>query len=161
MDKEAKMSACGKYRYSLYRGWDKTKPCCVFIMLNPSTADDKQDDPTIRRCIGYAKDWGCGGLVVVNLFAYRATYPLALKHVDDPVGPLNDKHIRDEVWAVAHFGGIVVCAWGSHGHLFNRGKNVEQILRKVGTKPFCLKTTKAGHPSHPLYLNKSLTPKEF
>lgn len=159
--KEAKISDCGKYRYSLYRGWDDLKPLCTFIMLNPSTADAENDDPTIRRCINYAKDWGYGGLLVLNLFAYRATDPQELKEVDDPIGPGNDKHIKDEVWATIHFGGIVVCAWGTHGALNQRGAFIEQMFKGMGVRPFCLKETKSGFPSHPLYLAKSLQPFEL
>ena len=83
-----------RYRYTLRRQWDDALPYCLFVMLNPSTADATQDDPTIRRCIGFTKAWGFGGLLVGNLFALRSTDPAALYHADDPVGPENDSCLR-------------------------------------------------------------------
>ena len=86
----ADFSACGTYRYALRRIWLPAAPQVLFIGLNPSTADEKSDDPTIRRCLGFARSWGYGGLIVANLFAYRATAPSALREARDPIGPLND-----------------------------------------------------------------------
>ena len=105
----AELSECGKYRYSLTRIWDETKPKVMFIMLNPSTADANNDDPTIRRCIGFAKSWGFGGLYVCNLFGFRATNPKELLKVNNPFGDQNIWHTRklsDEV-------DTIVCAWGN------------------------------------------------
>lgn len=150
------ISECGKYRYRLERSWpegnQEDKAC--FIMLNPSTADATQNDPTIRRCIGFAKAWGYGGLVVVNLFAFRATNPDELYEVDDPVGRDNDAHILN---AVEHCKGAV-CAWGVKGHIRNRHNNVR---RMIGMPLYYLALTKGGNPSHPLYLKSELKPQEW
>ncbi len=90
----AVLSADGVYRYRLWRTWDASKPTLAFLMLNPSTADATEDDPTIRRCLGFAKEWGYGSLVVVNLFALRSPNPDALRENDDPVGPENGEHLQ-------------------------------------------------------------------
>ena len=103
------LSDCGKYRYSLTRNWDSEKPKVLFIMLNPSTADADNDDPTIRRCINFAKYWGYGGLHVCNLFAYRATNPKELLHIDNPLGDQNIYHMKK----LANEAEIIVCAWGN------------------------------------------------
>lgn len=95
MIKSAIISECGKYRYSLSRIWDENKANVLFIMLNPSTADGDVDDPTIRRCIGFAKSWGYGGIYVGNLFAYRATDPKELLKVENPIGFENIHHLMD------------------------------------------------------------------
>jgi hypothetical protein len=144
----AVLSPGGSYRYLLSREWDEALPRCLFIMLNPSTADATQDDPTIRRCIGFAKAWGYGTLDVCNLFAWRATDPKALLKVADPVGPENDAHIR----RAAAGAGLVVCAWGNHGMLMLRGKAVNDLLRREGIASSCLGVTGTGQPKHPLYL---------
>lgn len=133
------------YRYTLERHWGDTKPA-VFVMLNPSTADAFTEDPTIRRCISFAKREGCGGLIVVNLFALRATDPRALYSHADPVGPLNDGIVYE-----AHYqGSPVIAAWGTHGALNGRDRAVCSLLE------FCdlmaLGVTKDGHPRHPLYV---------
>lgn len=143
----ATISTCGRYRYSLRRRWGSGLSLCV-IMLNPSTADAVKDDPTVRRCVGFARREGWMGLEVVNLFAYRATSPKELKSSACPVGPGNDEAIRV---ACARAGRIVV-AWGAHGSFMSRDKEVlESMTRKV----WCLGTTKRGHPRHPLYLKSS------
>lgn len=145
----AEISECGTYRYTLHRqlkqGIRWVKPA-LFIMLNPSTADAVQDDPTIRRCIGFAEREGCTSLTVVNLFALRATDPRELSKHADPVGPLNDQRIEEMI--DEHSLGIVVAAWGSHPMARKRGKDV---VAKFG--PFkCLGITKGGSPKHPLYI---------
>lgn len=143
----------GPYRYELTRTWDPASALvCCWVMLNPSTADASVDDPTIKRCIGFARDWGFGGLVVVNLFALRSTDPRALKTAVDPVGPRNDASIL----AAAGRASRVVCAWGTHGVFADRGAEVRQLLRPFD--PHALRLTKAGHPSHPLYLPRALSP---
>lgn len=86
----AHLSACGAYRYALRRTWDPARPAALFVGLNPSTADAERDDPTTRRCVRFARDWGFGGLLVGNLFAYRATRPRDLRAAAEPVGPEND-----------------------------------------------------------------------
>ena len=93
INKSATFSNCRKYRYALSRSWDEKKKIVLFIGLNPSTADEKKDDPTIRRCINYAQSWGFGGLQVANLFAYRATKPTKLRYVENPVGDDNDQQL--------------------------------------------------------------------
>jgi hypothetical protein len=143
------LSLCGTYRYLLTRTWDANRSPACWVMLNPSTADATQDDPTIRRCVGFARDWGCGGIVVVNLFAFRATDPAALRTAPDPIGPDNDNHIRR---AVTIGGATVVCAWGAHGTLLGRGRSVADLIRSLGVVPQCLGTTRDGQPRHPLYV---------
>src|SRR5262245_38555366 len=93
MLRSAVFSPCRKYRYSLTRIWDAERPNVMFVGLNPSTADDQVDDPTVRRCIGFARKWRFGGMIIVNLFAYRSTDPNRLQEILDPVGPENDEHI--------------------------------------------------------------------
>lgn len=143
------------YRYWLTRRWGQSDDQIVnFVMMNPSVADASVDDPTIRRCIGFARSWGYGGLVVTNLFALRSTDPMELYHVDDPVGPLNDEYIAR--WA----GGadLVVAAWGALGVMKGRSAEVLYDLRKRGIVPHAISMTKGGHPGHPLYLPKILRP---
>ena len=152
------ISECGKYRYRLTRdfGMVGVDTCC-FIMLNPSTADAEQDDPTIRRCIGYAKALGCGELTVVNLFAWRSTDPRALYGMSKQmaIGPENDRHITEACTT----SGIVICAWGNHGSLFNRSDEVLKLIRSLqGARPTALKVSKTGQPSHPLYLKADAQP---
>jgi hypothetical protein len=140
----AEFSTCGRYRYSLTRIWNPNRPHVVFIGLNPSTADGTTDDPTIRRCLQFARDWRFGGLIVVNVFAYRSTDPRSLRCVEDPVGPRNDAMICEYCQSA----GRVVLAWGTYGRLHGRD---EQVLPFV-QRPFCLGVTQGGSPRHPLYL---------
>ena len=120
---------------------------CTWVMLNPSTADAFGDDPTIRRCIGFARAWGFHRTIIVNLFALRSTDPAALRTADDPIGPLNDSSIHGSV----HTADLVVCAWGKHGAFMRRGEAVAKIVRDAGKAPHCLATNKDGSPVHPLY----------
>lgn len=133
------------YRYTLGRsGWGGTGSGTVcWIMLNPSLADEKTDDATIKKCIGYASRWGRARIVVVNLFAFIATDPRGLKTAKNPVGPDNDRHIVDSV----QISDEVVAAWGDDGKLFNRAAAVRRLLGPV--RLLCLGTTKAGAPKHP------------
>ena len=149
----AVISDCGRFRYRLTRRWDETAAVATFVMLNPSTADAVQDDPTIRRCIGFARSWGCGGLSVVNLYAYRATRPTDLWTVADPVGPDNDVHLRRAFEEAHASGGPVVAAWGGRA----RTDRVEVVLRLAGSMQV-LALTKGGQPRHPLYLRGDLQP---
>ena len=163
MQRSAEISACGRYRYRLDRQWRPSSRTCVFVMLNPSTADAEQDDPTIRRCVGFATQWGCGRLVVVNLFGLRATNPRELYSSSiDPIGPENDNHLlraAEETWDVDESScGIVVCAWGNHGALHGRGDHVRRLLEREHFTPRVLRLTAAGQPPHPLYLPRTLTP---
>lgn len=134
------------YRYVLLREWSDAPRRLVVIGLNPSTADETEDDPTIRRCIALAKREQCGGLVMLNLFAFRATQPRDMLAASDPIGPENDKYIAGHTWAPDR---IVVAAWGAHGGYLNRAANV---LRHLPPGAVCLGVTKGGQPKHPLYL---------
>jgi hypothetical protein len=140
----ADISRCGRYRYSLTRVWNLGLPTVVFIGLNPSTADATADDPTIRRCMGFARAWRFGGLIVVNLFAYRATDPRILRSVDDPIGSRNNGTIQAHCLSAQR----IVAAWGIHGSLADRAQHVLRFLHQ----PYCLGVTKRGSPRHPLYL---------
>lgn len=155
-DRGASFSPCGLYRYRLWRTWDSRNPPLVFCMLNPSTADAEQDDPTVARCSERARRLGHGGLEVVNLFALRSTDPKALYGHADPVGPENDSAILG-----AAERGKIVCAWGNHGRLRGRDKAVLKLLRAAGALAFALKISKDGHPSHPLYLSYDLRPEPY
>ena len=151
MAKDAVISDCGAYRYWLHRMDDCEDPfatSAVFLMLNPSTADASLDDPTIRRCRRFAKDWGDDGLVVGNLFALRSTDPAQLLTHPDPIGPHNDNWLR--LMAERH--ATVVCAWGAHPMAVERGAQVARMLIDNGVTLWCLGTTKSGAPRHPLYV---------
>ena len=150
----ANFSRCGRYRYTLWRRWDVDRPAVMIIGLNPSTADARQDDPTIRRCIGFARAWGYGGLVVTNLFAFRATYPVDLKAAADPVGPCNDAWIR----RMARQVGIIVAAWGNDGAWLQRSARVRRML---AGRLHCLRLNAGGEPAHPLYLPARLAPRRW
>jgi hypothetical protein len=150
----ADFSTDRRYRYRLYRIWDETKPAAVFVMLNPSTADEIENDPTIERCQQRAMMMGYGGIVAVNIFAWRSTDPKKLYGLPDPVGPDNDRYIRE----AAMDAGVVVCGWGKHGNLFNRGLDVLCLLREAGVTPHALKVNGDGTPAHPLYLSYKLLP---
>lgn len=148
----AVLSPCGTYRYELRRTWG-TGPVCGWIMCNPSTADAEADDPTIRRCVGFARRWGYAGIVVRNLYALRATDPRELRRHPDPVGSDNDAHLLDAVDDE-----ITVCAWGVNGR---RGDAVINALADEGANLHYLAMTKAGVPKHPLYLRGDLEPLPF
>lgn len=175
IDAGAKISPDGRYRYLLWREWRGThdpkhwrwlgendgagRPLgeplsCLFVMLNPSTADGEKDDATIRRCVAFAASWKYERLEVVNLFAFRATRPeelLALDDMADPVGPENLASVRD----AAEDAGLVVCSWGIHGkHL---GQD-ETVLGWIGNRPvYALGFTAGGQPRHPLYVKGDVT----
>lgn len=151
---DAILSSNREYRYRLSRRWDATKQTLAFIMLNPSTADESEDDPTVRRCLGYAKDWGYGELVVGNLFALRATDPSELREHPDPVGPENRNHLQ----SICEDAEMVIAAWGTDGALQNRGPEVVNML---DADLYALNTTKEGHPNHPLYQPKDAEPEPF
>jgi hypothetical protein len=153
-DSGAVISECGTYRYRLWRYWEPDRPRCNFLMLNPSTADETVDDPTIRRVVRYARDWGHGGIVVTNLFSLRSTDPAALKSAPDPVGPDNDRHILEAATGST----IVIAAWGAHPGIEGRVRDVRRMLADGGIPLHCLATTKGGHPGHPLFLKGGLRP---
>jgi hypothetical protein len=154
----AEFSPCRRYRYILRRQWSAARPV-GFVLLNPSTADETQDDPTIRRCIGYAKAWGAGGLVLGNLFGLRSTDPRALRSHDDPVGPGNDAALLYMVGEIDR--APLICGWGSHGTFMGRGKEVLARLREWGATPMALTQTASGEPGHPLYLRADAKPVEI
>lgn len=155
MSRAADIDPTWTFRYDLRRQWGEGPFRVVnFVMLNPSTADANDDDPTIRRCINFAKSWDFNGLVVTNLFAYRATDPRELATPDDSIGPENDRYIRR--WA--RDSELVVCAWGVNSRVKYRAPEVLYDIRKCGKVPMVLKHTKDGSPTHPLYLPSYLTP---
>lgn len=148
---DANLSDDGVYRYALRRWWEPAVVKAKFIMLNPSTADASTDDPTIRRCVGFARRWGMGGLVVANLYALRSTDPRLLWDHPDPVGPENDQHLRD----ILAGPGIVIAAWGANA----KPDRVAEFFELAGDRPVhALGLTKAGQPRHPLYLRSESEP---
>ena len=150
VNKDAKFSGCRAYRYALWRTWDISKPYALFIGLNPSTADEVEDDPTLRRCIDFSKSWGYGGVYMANLFAYCATQPEVMKKAVAPIGPENDAWITQ----LASTAGVVIAAWGNEGNFAGRSVQVRKMLPKMR----CLKMNKTGEPAHPLYQPKSAMP---
>lgn len=155
MIRDALISPCGRYRYWLLRRW-ADGPVCVFLMLNPSTADAAVDDPTIRACIEFATRWGYGSILVLNLFALRATDPAELRAAADPVGPDNDTWLR----LLNHTSAfpLVVAAWGRHGTLFGR----QQVVRRVIERPLkALVINQDGTPKHPLYIRRDTPLRPF
>lgn len=147
---DAKLSDCRKYRFALWRIWDEEKPYAMFIGLNPSTADEVENDPTITRCINYAKSWGYGGLCMANLFAFRATKPSDMMLFSDPIGSENNKWLEK----LSASAGIIVAAWGNNGDHLNRSKEIRQLLPNL----HCLKMNQSGEPAHPLFLKLDLKP---
>jgi hypothetical protein len=162
----------GKYRYRLWREWDAQAPKLAFIMLNPSTADAEKNDPTIRRCIGFARAWGYGAIEVVNLFAYRATDPQELRAAAEPIGKENDRHLL----AAMERSQTLILAWGNWGSLYQRDQAVLRLLSQqpvsqqpVSQQPvlsqqkrlYCLGKNQSGQPRHPLYLKRTVTPSPF
>ena len=149
----ANFSRCRRYRYALWRQWGETRDYALIIGLNPSTADHRQDDPTIRRCMGFARDWGYSRLCVANLFAFRATYPKDLKAAPDPVGPANDKWLR----RLISDADCVVAAWGNDGALLQRSRAVRAMCDNWQV----LRVNHSGEPAHPLYLPARLRPRRW
>lgn len=140
------------YRYELWRIWDSSKPLLVFIMLNPSTADIDNNDPTVERCERRARREGFGGVFVLNIFAFRATDPNDMKAVDDPIGRMNDFFIRNMMMAAKHQGHTLIVAWGAHGRYRDRARDVANHAKEIGVKLFALGLTNQYEPRHPLYL---------
>lgn len=159
-------SPCRKYRYTLWREWDEPEmgllslvatgafrnpgSYLMVIGLNPSTADETKDDPTIRRCIDFAKRWGFGALCMTNLFAWRDTKPANMKKAADPVGSENDHWLQE----CAASAGLIVAAWGKHGSHLGRAAQVIHLLPKV----HCLRLNGDGSPEHPLYIPAATLP---
>ena len=146
----AVFSDCRKFRYVLWRMWDWDKPLVMLIGLNPSTADEKVNDPTITRCINFASSWGYGGVCVTNLFGFRATAPTELMAYHDPIGKENDAWVHE----MAKEAAIKVAAWGNHGKFLNRSVEFLSSLDQL----HCIKMNKSGEPAHPLYLKAELKP---
>ncbi len=144
----ATFSACRTFRYTLARTWNEKAPTACWVLLNPSTADERMLDPTLRRCVGFSRAWGFGSMVVVNLFAFRSPYPTKVYAAPDPIGPNYDQHIR----RMAKKAQRVIVGWGVHGALNCRDQSVLAILEQCNVRAWCLGTTKASHPKHPLYV---------
>jgi hypothetical protein len=147
-------SDCEAYRYDLTRVWNVSGAKALFVMLNPSTATEYQNDPTVERCERRARTLGYGAFRVTNIFAFRATDPKVMRAVADPVGPENDAAIANG----AHWADRIICAWGSHGAHLNRGQTVEMLLRSIEKPLWHLGLTQAGQPKHPLYIGYDRQP---
>jgi hypothetical protein len=156
---KAEFSEDRVFRYTLERVWWPTpnQHQVAFIGLNPSTADEQQDDPTVRRCIRYAKKWGYSGMVMLNIFAIRGTDPRILRSPRDIKGPLNDHHIARIIQRAETQ--LVIGCWGNWGELHGRGKDVIGLVKSARRQLYRLgPLTKLGHPRHPLYLKGDLQP---
>lgn len=156
MTRDAVISDDGVYRYRLVRCWEPAEDLMHVVMLNPSTADHKDDDPTIRRLIGFAKREGCGGINVMNLYAYRATEPAVLRGVVNPIGPQNRYWLRQMAKEAMSQGRAVICAWGDFENAlpFNMGSETMHMFRTNGVtlKCFGMTVSRFPQPRHPLYI---------
>lgn len=148
-------SDCECYRYALTRIWDPAGRKALFIMLNPSTATETQNDPTVERCERRARALGFGAFRVTNIFAWRDTDPKKMRAAAEPVGPENDAAILEG----CHWADQILCAWGTHGAHLERGAQMTAVLRATGLPLFHLGLSKAGHPKHPLYIGYSEQPR--
>ncbi|OLP20211.1 hypothetical protein BST81_01925 [Leptolyngbya sp. 'hensonii'] len=148
--------ATATYRYTLWRAWEQGNSRLCFILLNPSTADATQNDPTIRRCLGFARSWGFASLEVVNLFAYRATDPLQLRQVQDPIGAENDQYLMQAIGRSQR----TILAWGNRGTWKNRHQAVLELL-SPNQAAYCLGLTQIGQPRHPLYTKSNIQPQRL
>ena len=146
----AVFSDCRKYRYALWRIWNEDMPIAMIIGLNPLTADQTKNDPTITRCINFSRSWGYGGVCVTNLFGFRATAPTELKAHHDPIGKGNDAWVHEMAKGAA----ITVAAWGNHGKFLKRSLELLPSLEQL----HCIEMNKSGEPAHPLYLKAELKP---
>ena len=145
----ALFSECRQFRYTLWRRWNWSRDrFCAFIGLNPSTADECVEDPTMRRCIDFARRWGCSGFWMLNLFAKTTPYPKEMKAHPDPIGPENDFWIQTVHLASA----FTVVAWGANGGYLDRNLAVEAMLGRTGKPLYCLGRTNQGLPRHPLFV---------
>lgn len=153
-DTGAEFSPCGQYRYRLWRRWGDG-PTALWLMLNPSTADDAVNDATVERCQRRAQLAGYGRLLVANIFALRSTDPAALYAHPDPVGPDNDRAIARMVREAD----LIICGWGNHGAHLERGQQVMASLRKFGHELHALKMTGQDQPGHPLYIGYNVRPR--
>lgn len=150
-------SDCERYRYALTRTWDETGKRALFVMLNPSTATEVQNDPTVERCERRARTLGFGSFRVTNIFAWRDTDPRNMRAAAEPIGLHNDATLLDgAAWADQ-----IITAWGAHGEHLDRGRTVEKLLRETQLPLFHLGLTKAGHPKHPLYIAYTEQPRPW
>lgn len=151
IDSGAELSADRKYRYVLWRIWNKNLPLLGFILLNPSTADESKDDATVTRCVQRARETGFGGMVIVNLFAFRCTDPAELlEHSPTAmIGPGNDQHI----WTQMRRCKQVICGWGRDGGYGARDAAVQALLLFADITPYALRVNADGTPGHPLYIS--------
>ncbi|MDA0268840.1 MAG: DUF1643 domain-containing protein [Cyanobacteria bacterium] len=150
LERSATFDSTGQYRYRLGRRWDPQCPALTFVMLNPSQADHRQEDPTLRRCIGLAQGWGYGALTVVNLFAFCSSQPQALQRIADPIGPENDRYLLAACADVP----TIVLAWGNGGSLYGRDHAVLALLARYRDRCHCLGLNQTGQPRHPLYVRR-------
>ncbi len=145
----------GRYRYLLWRTWAAARPRLLWVLLNPSTADGQTADPTLRRCIGFSREWGYGGLEIVNLFAFRTRQPHDLQSTPDPVGSENDRYLAEAATRATR----ILVAWGERGTYHQRDRTVLALLSQHAVQPLsCLGTTQNGCPCHPLYRARSTRP---
>lgn len=151
---QAVYSDCEAYRYSLQRVWDAGRERVTFVMLNPSTATEVQNDPTVERCERRARAMGYGAFTVANIFAFRATDPADMRRAPDPIGAGNDAAIH----AAALWADCVICAWGTHGAHLGRGAQVAANLRAAGVPLYHLGLSIHGAPKHPLYISYAVQP---
>ena len=154
--REAVFSDCRTWRYRLSQIWDEDKPALYWLMLNPSTADELKNDPTVERCERRARMWNYGGSVGFNIFAYRATDPKNMRATTDPVGPENDKWLRE--LAAMSQRVTVIGGWGEHGKHRERGQAVLDIFKSAQGRLHALKINASGNPAHPLYIGYDKTP---
>lgn len=150
-------SKCKNYRYTLWRWWDPEKEYLMVIGLNPSTADATNDDPTIRRCVRFAKDWNFGGLCMTNLFALRATNPKVMLKHSEPIGVDNNGWLQ----YIGRSAGMILAAWGSHGDYLSRNKIIRKMMYDLDLRLYCLGITKSRAPRHPLYIKANTKPEIF
>lgn len=158
LNRGANFSADRVHRFVLWRTWDEDKPQRLWIMLNPSTADETENDPTVERCFRRSVDDGFGAITVCNLFALRSTDPKLLYKHADPVGDINDEVILRTAMLTHDGGGQVVCGWGQHGKIKQRGKIVMTNLLGASLPLHVLGMTKTDQPIHPLYVKYELKP---
>jgi len=151
----AKFSPCRTWRYDLWRKWGSDDDYCSWILLNPSTANESENDPTIRRCITFSKAWGYSGLHILNVFGFRATDPSDMKKANEPIGTDNNKTILK----IAKGASRVVCGWGDHGQYKGRAEDVVRMLSKHEIRLSYLDLNKSGEPRHPLYIKGDTHPK--
>lgn len=146
----AEFSPCRAFRYRLWRAWSALRPPLLFILLNPSAADEARDDPTVTRCTGFARRFARGGVEIVNLYAYRTTDPRLLRNAGYLIGEGNDAVIAARLRA--HAGLPVVCGWGVHARGLERAARVLAMIRASGARPFALACSDDGWPRHPARL---------